>query len=213
MGEQVARFLLSIGHGQPDTLATHFTRVADLAAALAIERCLVHHHSAALALLELGYLLAVHHQRGNDALCALRLVTEKFRRADFLAQAEPDRFLRRLARSRPGCPRLRALTLHGVGEGSDIDRNPARTQRILREIKRKSIGVVERESSVAVEHRTLLEAFALLVEDGEAALEHAPEAGLLELEGLGDQGLRAEQLGVTHGTPHDAAQDVAAPFV
>ena len=89
------------------------------------------------------------------------------------------------------------------------------------------------------EHVALLQAAALLVENGKAALQSLAEAGLLELERLGHQRLGAdqlrislshlahqrrhelphqriagpEQLGVSHGAAHDAAEHITAPFV
>ena len=81
---------------------------------LAVERRLVEHDGAGLAGFELGDLLAVLHQRGDDAFGALGLVAEEFGGADFLAQRKPYRLLRGLARARPGGARLGALALHGV---------------------------------------------------------------------------------------------------
>ena len=132
-----------------------------------------------------------------------------------------------------------ALALHGVGEGREIDADAARAQRVLREIERKAIGVVEREGGLAVEHGAFLQAGAFLVEKGKPARQHVAEARLFQLERLGDQRLGAdqfriglahlahqerhqlahqrlfgaEQFGVAHGAPHDAAQHVAAAFV
>ena len=147
--------------------------------------------------------------------------------------------LRRLARARPGGARLFALALHRVVERREIDADAARAQRVLREIERKAISVVEREGGLAVEHVALCQARALLVEDREAALQRVAEAGLFQLERLGDQRLGADQLGIglahlarerghqlphqrffgaeqfgmAHGAPHDAAEHIAAAFV
>ena len=116
---------------------------------------------------------------------------------------------------------------------------PRGLQRVLREVERKAVGVVERERGLALELVALLEAAALLVEDRKPALQRLAEARLLELERLGDQRLGAhqfgiglahlahqrrhqpphqrllgaEQLGVAHGAAHDAAEHVAAAFV
>ena len=135
--------------------------------------------------------------------------------------------------------RLLALALHGVVETRQIDADAARAQRVLRQVERKAIGVVEREGGLAVEHGAFLQAGALLVEDGEAARERGAEARLFQFQRLGDQRLGAdqfriglphlarehgdepphqrvlgaEQLGVAHGAAHDAAEHVAAAFV
>ena len=145
----------------------------------------------------------------------------------------------RLAGARPGRARLLALLLHGVVEGRDVDADAARPQRVLGQIERKAVGVVERERGLAVEHVALLERLAGLVEDRKPALQRVAEADLLELQRLGDQRfgamqfriglahlahqhrhqpphqrlLGAEQFGVAHGAAHDAAEHIAAAFV
>src|SRR6185437_6029030 len=159
-------------------VAAHLAGIANLAAAFAIERRLVHHHRAAFALFQLADALAVLDQRGDDALGAFGLVAEEFGDADLLAQAEPDGFGRRFARARPRGARLLALAFHRVVERRQIDRDAACAQRILRQIERKTIGVIERESGLAVEHGALLQAGAFFVQDGEAALQRSAETGL-----------------------------------
>jgi hypothetical protein len=103
----------------------------------------------------------------------------------------------------------------------------------------KSVGVVKRKGRVAVEHGAFLQAFAFFIEDGEAALKRTAEARFLKLERFRDERLGtqqfgiglahfacecrhqpphqrlfgAEQFGVAHGAPHDAAKHVAAALV
>ena len=175
----------------------------------------------------------------DDAFGAFGLIAEEFRAADFFADAEPHRLVRRLARARPRRARLLALLLHGVGERRDIDADAARPQRVLGEVERKAVGVVQRERGHAVEHVAFLERLARLVEDRQATLERAAEAGFFELQRLGDHRVGAiqfrkgqshlahqhrheaphqrvfgaEQFGVAHAAAHDAAQYIAATLV
>ncbi len=237
--EHVAEVLLRVGDLEAHAIGRHHPGIADLAAGLAVERRLVEHDGAAVAFFQRIDFLAVAHERGDDAFGAFGLVAEEFGAADFFADAEPHRLVGGLAGARPRRARLLALLLHGVGEGRDIDADAARPQRVLGEIERKAVGVVQRERGHAVEHVAFLERLARLVEDREAALERAAEAGLFELQRLGDQrvgamqfriGLAhlahqyrheaphqrvfgAEQLGVAHAAAHDAAEHVAAAFV
>ena len=132
-----------------------------------------------------------------------------------------------------------ALPVHRVSEGGDVDADAARLQRVLGEIERKAIGVVQRERGVAVEHVALLQGRALLVEDGKPALQRLAETGLLQPQGFLDQVLGAhqfriglahlahqcpdqpmhqrvpgaEQLRMAHRAAHDPAQHIAAAFV
>ncbi len=57
--EQIAGLLLRIGDGKTHAFAPHLAGIADLAAALAVERRLVHHDRAAVAGLKRGNFLAV----------------------------------------------------------------------------------------------------------------------------------------------------------
>src|SRR5262249_32440326 len=119
------------------------------------------------------------------------------------------------------------------------DADAARPKGVLGEIEREAISVVERERGFAVEHGALLERFAGFFEQSEAALERAAKANLFELQGLGDERLGAnelgiglthlarqdwhelphqrlfdaEQFGMPHGAAHDAAEHVAAAFI
>ena len=142
-------------------------------------------------------------------------------------------------RARPGRARLLALAVHRVGEGRLVDADAARLQRVLRQVQREAIGVVQRERGVAVEHVALLQAGALLVEDGKATLQRLAEAGLFQPQRFLDQVFRAhqvriglahlahqrpdepmhqrllgaEQLRMAHRAAHDPAQHIAAALV
>src|SRR5262249_48185101 len=96
----------------------------------------------------------------------------------------------RFARARPRGPRLFALAFHGGIESRKIDPDATGFQGVLGEIERKPIGVVERERHLTLEVFAWLEIAAFIVEDRQPALQRPAEAGFLELEGLGDQGLR-----------------------
>ena len=149
----------------PRALALHHAGIADLTAGFAVERRLVEDHEAVLAGLELRDLLAVLQQRQHDALGGLGVVAEELGRADALLDAEPDGLRRRLARAGPGRARLLALALHGGVEGIRVDADAARLQRVLRQVEREAVGVVEREGRLAGEVLALGQLAGFLVED------------------------------------------------
>ncbi len=152
MHEEIAGLLLGVGDAEAHALPGHHAGVADLAAGLRVKRRLVQNDGAALAGLEAFDLLAVLHQCARHAFGGLGLVAEEFGGAEFLAQREPDILGRCLAGAGPCRARLFALPVHRVGEGGDVDADAARFQRVLGEIERKAVGVVQRERGVAVEH-------------------------------------------------------------
>ena len=133
-----------------------------------------------------------------------------------------------------------ALLLHGVGERRDVDADAARPQRVLGEVERKAVGVVQRERGHAVEHVAFLERLARLVEDRQsprssvlrkrvsssfsvsviiASARCSSGIGLSHLahqhrnEAPHQRVFGAEQLGVAHAAAHDPAQHIAATLV
>ena len=63
----------------------------------------------------------------------------------------------------------------------------------MSEVEREAIRIVERESSLAVEHRPFFKIFAFLIENCEPTLEGATKPRFLELERLGDQRFGTQQ--------------------
>ena len=112
-------------------------------------------------------------------------------------------------------------------------------ERVLGEVEREAEGVVEAEGDLAGERLARAQAAGLLLEEAQAALQRAAEAGLLQAQHLGDQALgpdqlgeglahlghehrhhapqhglaRTQELGVAHAAAHDPAQHVAAALV
>src|SRR5262249_23566585 len=110
--EQIACLLLGVGDAEPQAVGGDDAGVADLAAGLAVERRLVDDPRAALAGLEFDTLLAIAHERGNDALGLLGLVAQELGRAELFAETKPYRLGRGFAGAGPGGARGRALALH-----------------------------------------------------------------------------------------------------
>ena len=167
---------------------------------LAVERRLVDDDRALVALAELLDLGAVLDQRQHLRLGDLGLVAEELRRAVPVAQREPDALRRRLAGPDPARARLGALPLHRIGEARQVDADAARLQRVLRQVEREAVGVVELEGGLAVEDVALAEVARRVVEQRQAARERLLEAALLEPQRLGDQPLGAAELriGLAH---------------
>ena len=115
----------------------------------------------------------------------------------------------------------------------------ARAQGVLREIKRKTVSVIEFERDASRQGATLREMAGCVVKDRQATRESVEEPGLFEAQGFDDERFGAQKLGVglahfarkrwnepphhrflgpehlsvAHGTTHDPTQDVAAPLV
>ena len=156
-----------------------------------------------------------------------------------LANPEPDRVARRIARARPGPPRRLALAFHADLEAPALDRAPLGAERILGEVEGEAVGVIELERRLPRQRRAGGEARGRVVKQAQAPGEGLLEAGLLQLESLGDERLgthqlaeslahlahqrrhqaphqrlgAAHQVGVAHGAPHDAPEHVAPPLV
>ena len=183
-------------------------------------------------------------QRDDLAFRLLGRVAEELGGAEALAQVEPHRFGRRLARAGPGRARALALLLELGVEAVDIDLDAAVAQDRLREVEREAAAVVQLERDRAGAacrpwsgRRRRRPRFPVPCRP---ALERLLEAGLLQLQRLGDQRLRrgsaphrpgpsaATSAGTSfhisgsvqpmmvrmaHGAAHDPAQHIAAAFV
>src|SRR5580704_4290101 len=192
--DKVAKLLARVGDFGAEPGRGDFADIADLSAGLAIERRLIEDQRSALARIERLDFDAVLDDRNYDALGGLGLVTQKLGRAGALPQSIPDRFGRSLAGTRPGPARLGALALHCGVEAFRVDRKPARSQSVLRQIERESICVVEAERRLAVQDAALPKRARLILENAEAPHERRAKARLLKLERLRDERLGADQL-------------------
>ena len=230
---------MSLTRTRAPSAETDGAGVAHLPARLGVERCLVDDQRHRVAGFGAPSLFAANNQGPDHALGALRAVAEELSRADPLADAEPDRVARSIARACPGPARRLALAFHTGLEALALDRTPLGTERVLGEVEREAEGVVKPERRLPRQARAGGEPGRRLVEQAQAAREGLLEAGLLKLQGRGDERLgtdqlaeglahlahqrghqaphqrlgAAHQLGVAHGAAHDPSQHVAAPLV
>ena len=72
----------------------------------------------------------------------------------------------------------------------------ASAQGVLREIKRKTVSVVEFERDTPRQGATLREIAGRVVKDRQATRERVQEPGLFEAQGFDDERLGAQKLGV-----------------
>src|SRR5690606_29088953 len=145
MDEQPLALLLRVANLDAESVAGDHALIADLAAGFAIKGRLVDHHRDLVAgrcSLDRG---AVPDQRGDHALRGPGRVAEELGRAELLAQLEPYGLGGGLARTLPARARLGLLSLHGGLEARRVDADAALAQRILRQIEREAIGIVELE--------------------------------------------------------------------
>ena len=181
MDPEVAQAFLGVGDPDHGVAGADRADVADLAARFAVERGLVgdDHDRAGLGAL---HRLAADHQRLDHALGVGGGVAQELGRTQALAQVEPDPVDRRVrpspsrrrARRRAGGPwRYRSPRVSTV--------RPCAAQGILRQVEREAKSVVEAEGDLAGERRAGRKLRGLVLEQAQAALERAPEAGLLEL--------------------------------
>jgi hypothetical protein len=76
-----------------------------------------------------------------------------------------------------------------------VDRDATRTQRILGQIVREAIGVIETEGGFAGQRTTFDQIFSGFVEQLEALVERLAELGFLTLQHILDQRLSAAHSG------------------
>jgi hypothetical protein len=239
MHVQIAGQLLGVEHQGAPAGPFGLALVAGLAAALGVEGSVVEQHADGFAGARRVHLGAAPHQ-GQDLGHRLDLVIAgEHRRAEPLAQGQPLRPLRRLARAGPGLARHLALAIHGGLEAFQVDGDLSGPHRVLGQVERKAVGVVQLEGGLAGQHPAGGQTHCRLVQQGQTPAQGAAEAFLLLAQGFDDQRaradqfgigrahlldqggretvhqgvLRAQQMGVAHGPAHDPAQHIAAPLV
>ena len=153
------------------------------------------------------------------------------------AVAESTRFAS--FRSRPGLAPFRPLTRHRCVEPGPIQFHAAFAERVFGEIARESKGVVEAERDVTGKRIARFHRGGRFIQQLQAAHQRFPEPGLFQLQRIGDQRfgtlelgigfahfrgehrdeaiqqwvLRAQQMGMAHGSPHDPAEHITTAFV
>ena len=240
VNDQIARVLLGIGDfDRRPAAALQHSAIADLAARLGVERGLVDDDRNLAPRLRALRLPAPGNQPDHLRTGRQRGVAEELGGADALAEVEPERRLRGVARSGPALAGLLPLALHRRVEPGGIDRAALAAQHILGQVERKTVGVVKTERDVARQPLGRAETGGLVGEQLEAAVEHFLEPRFLVPQGLGDQRLGALELGesaphlrhqgrhelphqglsrphdvgVPHRPAHDAPQHIAAALV
>ena len=224
--------LLRVGHGKAQALPLQMALVAHLAAGFSVERAHVQHHHALVTGLEFLRRLAVVVQRQHAGLGRQLVVAHE-------AGGFTVVFQQRSALEAAGGTRLLALVRHGRLEAGLVHRHAALAADIGRQVQRETIGVVQAEGRLAVQHLLALQSGQRPFQQAHAVGNGLEEAGFLALEHFLDAGLIAFQLGiglthflhqrrhqaveerltgthlvaVAHGTADDPAQHVAAALV
>ena len=228
LDDQAADRLLRIGHGEQLAAATRFADralVADLPAALRVERRAVEHDFGRPVPGQLIEFHAVAHDRHDATLGRRRLVAQELG----VAVATLDGAVQRGQLRVPGkvglLARTAALTLLGEGvlEPREIDGEPVFRGELDGQVDREPVGIVEPEGDVAVEDgriarqvlrpapddalgRRAAERLADgLVEQLRAGVQGAGELGFLALDRGQDHValLGQVRIGLGHGVDHD----------
>ncbi len=170
--------------------------VAGLAAGQAVERRLVGQKTHGLARLCGLYVRSVLDNRQHGAFGFFGVVAKKFGLAEFLGIGEPGLIGGRLAGTGPGFAGVGLLFGHRRFEAAGIDRDAADFQRVLSQIEREAVSVVEFEGNFAGQTVAGTEACRRFVQQFQAAHQRFAEAGFFQLQGLADQRLGAGQFGI-----------------
>ena len=178
-------------------------------------------------------------QRQQLTFGGFGVIAQKLGRAIGLGQFEPDSGILGLAGADPGRARLLALLVHRGLEPRHIDGLALFAQRILRQIQREAVGVIELERRRAGQFSPLRQPRQLVIQQLQPAVQRGAEPGFLQPQRLFNQALGAGQfrigpahlphqrrhqlvhhrivgaqhVGMAHRTAHDPAQDIATPLI
>ncbi len=239
MNENALTLLLRVFDGNRKAFAGNRSGIALLATGLAVERCLIDDYRNGFAFRSRWNLRTVTDKRSDHAFSDFSFIAKEFGRTDLILDTKPNGFSCSFARTGPVGACFGLLTFHGDLETVGIDSHTTLTQRILREIEREAVSVVELESSLTIKTITFNELFGSIRKQAKAAFKRLAKTSFFKLEGFGDQRFSAdqfriglthftderwqqtphqwffctEQLRMAHSTAHDAAQYITATFI
>ncbi len=172
MGEHAARLLCGIEHDHlRAVLALHRAGVSHLPAAFAVEWRLVEDDETLVSRIERIYACPVLDQRLDCAVAVFGLIAQKFCGPGRVGNRKPHRARCRITRSRPVLACFGFLARHGRIEPGLVDRNTPQPQRILGQIEREAISVVELEGGLAGQRIALAQSGAFVLENLQPAAE------------------------------------------
>ncbi len=203
--EQVAKLLLRVGDHDMQPVGTgDGAGIADLSAAFAIERRLVQHDGQLGADMCGLSRRAIDHQCADLGFGSLGGISQELRGSGLFLDFEPDPLGSGLAGAGPGGAGAGALFLHRRLEAIHVHGAALFPQRVLRQVERKAVGVVETEGDGTRQGLAVAEVGRLLRKQVQAAFQQLLEAGFLQLQGFLYQCFGAHQFGV--GGAHLAYQ-------
>ena len=156
-----------------------------------------------------------------------------------LGDIKPDRAVCGLARTGPGGARLGLLFGHGRVKPVRVHGTALFTQRILRQVQRETIGIIQLERRLPCQRGAIIQPVQLFVQKLQPTVQCLLEPGFFQLQCLLDQCLRlpqfrigrahladqrghqpvhhrvfcAQKMRMAHRAPHDTAQHIAAPVI
>src|SRR5690606_27560803 len=139
----------------------------------------VEHQRDVLALMRGLHAGAVLDDGAKDALGGAAVIAEESGGAGILADIEPDGVGRGVAGAGPAGARLLLPLRHRGFEAVEVDGKAARAQRVLGQVERKAVGVVEAEGGLASQRLAGLQPGYSVFQQRHAAAEGAQEAFLL----------------------------------
>ena len=217
----------------------HQAAVTNLPARFRIKWRLVEHSPALLPFGKRLHARAIRHQRKNLPFGHFRVIAKKFGHACIIGDIKPDTRIRSITRTGPCSARLCFLLGHSGLKARNIDLAALLTQRILRQIKRKTKGVIELKRSLARKRNALAQPLNLIVQKLQSAFKRLLEARFLQQKRLFNQRLcviqlaicsahladkrghqlmhhrvfRPQKMSMTHRTAHNTAQNIATSVI
>ena len=238
MNHHAVDFLFCIGDFYGKILAVDAADVADLAAGFSVKRRLVG-NQVKFTVVDAFNRLSVLYQRGDLAVGFGAGVAEKFAFAQFVKHFKPDLFDSFVTGTGPVFAGFGALLFHGAVKTFGIDADVFGFQRILGEVKREAVSVVKFERGFAGQGVAGSQICGFVVQEPQAFFQRADKFAFFGFQRFRDQCFRpvkfgigfahfplqgrqqlvhhrfsdAQKVNVTHRPAHNAAQNVAAPFV
>ena len=183
MNPEAVEFLFGVGHLNLKAIADNGSDVADLAAHLAVKRRLV---GKQVKFAGAGFrdFLTVLNQSGNFGVGSERIVAQKFGRTEFVLKFKPDFVGACISGTCPVSAGFGTLFFHGLVKAAGIDADIFGLEGVLRQVKRKSVSIVQFECGSTRKFISFFKILRFIVQQAEAFVQRAQKSGFFGFDGV-----------------------------
>ena len=123
-------------------------------------------------------------QSGNFGVGSERIVAQKFGRTEFVLKFKPDFVGAGISGTCPVSAGFGTLFFHGLVKAAGIDADIFGLEGVLRQVKRKSVSIVQFECGSTRKFISFFKILRFIVQQAEAFVQRAQKSGFFGFDGV-----------------------------